>query len=575
MKPRILFFISLSLLLVKCKDSETLNPEPDPVVFDASAFVEVEDLQGNPIAGVQIKVGDHQGVTDDDGVLFLNKIEMNPSTYLTAEKAGYFHGSRRFYPSAGKTSTVKLVLMSEQLVGTIQSGTGGTLAVGDGIILDFPANAIVGDNGQAYNGAVSVFAQPIMADDPQLSDKMPGDLVGAREDGSRTGMASFGMVAVELKSGSGELLQVKDGSTVEMRMEVPSSMNASAPSTIPMWYFDEESGWWKEEGEATLVGNEYVAQLPHFSFWNCDATFETIKWGVTFQYEDASPSSQVQVCLTILSLGTTSCAYTDADGFVCGLVAANELMLMEVVSPCGNVIYSQQVGPYADTTMIGPVTIPTGSVSFTAVSGFAVDCNGNPVTNGFARIRVGTQNYYAEVDATTGAYSISVMNCDESGATVKVFDKTTLKESLLFSFPYATIIDAGTITVCEALTEFIDLQVVGLSEHFLFYFPYTFSEVGYTTIAGQDSSTVFWYFYLNIPGTTTGVFTPLGGEIGVELPNGDRAVAETDDLTVTITYYGAIGDYIIGTLSGTWHTGPDGQGGPDYPLIGNFSVLRQ
>ncbi|HSF88304.1 MAG TPA: hypothetical protein VLA46_02740, partial [Saprospiraceae bacterium] len=164
---------------------------------------------------------------------------------------------------------------------------------------------------------------------------------------------------------------------------------------------------------------------------------------------------------------------------------------------------------------------------------------------------------------------------DESGATVKVFDKTTLKESLLFSFPYATIIDVGTITVCEALTEFIDLQVVGLSEHFLFYFPYTFSEVGYTTIAGQDSSTVFWYFYLNIPGTTTGVFTPLGGEIGVELPNGDRAVAETDDLTVTITYYGAVGDYIIGTLSGTWHTGPDGQGGPDYPLIGNFSVLRQ
>ena len=95
-----------------------------------------------------------------------------------------------------------------------------------------------------------------------------------------------------------------------------------------MWYFDEESGWWKEEGEATLVGNEYVAQLPHFSYWNCDAPFETVKWGATFVYEDGSTASQVEVCLTILSLQTTACAYTDQDGFICGMVAAGEVMLM-------------------------------------------------------------------------------------------------------------------------------------------------------------------------------------------------------------------------------------------------------
>ena len=140
------------------------------------------------------------------------------------------------------------------------------------------------------------------------------------------------------------------------------------------------------------------------------------------------------------------------------------------------------------------------------------------------------------------------MNCDESAVTIKLFNKDALTESLVFSFAYAPLIDAGTITVCEALTEFIDVEVVGLPDHYLFYFPYSSSQQGYTTIAGQDSSVVFKYFYINVPGTTTGIFTPLGGEIGVELPNGDRAVAETDDLTVTITYYGAVGDYIIGTL---------------------------
>ena len=59
------------------------------------------------------------------------------------------------------------------------------------------------------------------------------------------------------------------------------------------------------------------------------------------------------------------------------------------------------------------------------------------------------------------------------------------------------------------------------------------------------------------------------------LPNGDRAFASAADITVTITYFGDPGDYILGTLSGTWHSGPQGQGGPDYPLVGTFSVLRQ
>lgn len=575
MKPRMLFFISLSLLLVKCKDSESINPEPDPIIFDASAFVEVVDELGNPVSNVRIAVGTQTGNTNEDGFLYLKEIEMNPSTYLSAEKAGYFHGSRRFYPSAGKTSTIKLVLMTQQLVGAVQSGTGGTVQVGDGITLDFPANAVVDEAGQAFSGAVSVYAQPIMADDPDLSYKMPGDLVGAREDGTRTGMASFGMVAVELRSASGELLQVKDGSTVEMKMEVPSSLTATSPTTIPMWYFDEETGWWKEEGEATLVGNEYVAQLPHFSFWNCDVSFETVKWGVTLEYENGSPVSQVQVCLTILSLNTKVCSNTDTEGFVCGSVAANEVMLMEVISPCGNVVYSQQIGPYADSTVIGPITLPLNSVPIMTISGMAVNCAGDLVTNGFARIRVGTRDNYIPLDAVTGAFSLTVMNCDEESTTIKLFDKDAITESLVLSFAYAPVIDAGTITICEAITEVIDLEVVGFPDHFQFYFPYANIQEGFTTIGSLDSISLYDFFHLRVPGTSPGVFTPVNGEVSVELPNGDIAVADIEGIAVTFTYYGGPGDYIIGTLTGTWHTGPDGQGGPDYPLTGNFSVLRQ
>ncbi len=576
MKTKMLFVLLISLSLVRCHDTETFVPDPDPVSYKASAFVEVRDVNGTPVEGVQINVGNIEGFTDENGLLFVRNATMNPSTYLTAEKEGFFHGSRRFYPTEDGVQFVKITLLPQQLAGTFQSSAGSSIQIADGVNLSFPADAIMTKNGQPYNGSVSVYGQPIKADDPDLSTKMPGDLIGITNEGTKGALGSLGMMVVELKTSNGDLLQVKTGSHVEMQMEVPASKLSTAPSTIPMWYFNEATGYWREEGEASLVGNKYVAQLGHFSYWNCDAYFELVEWGSTFIYEDGSPAGQVSVCLTILSLNTTRCDYTNNEGFVGGQVAANETMLLEVKSPCGDVIFSQQIGPYSVATQIGPFTIPGSSVSVTSISGNAVDCNGAVVTNGFARIKVADQTYYGQLDQVTGAFSISVMNCDESAVSVIAVDETALKQSLPSTFAYATVIDAGTLTVCETITEYLDLEVVGFPDHFIFYFPYGNSFEGVTTLVSQDSSSNNSFFYVRFNGDTPGTYTPTGAEIAVTLPNGDRAFAKGDELIITITYFGPVGDYILGTVSGTWHTAsPNGQVGPEYPLAGTFSVLRE
>jgi hypothetical protein len=385
----------------------------------------------------------------------------------------------------------------------------------------------------------------------------------------------MGMMVVELRTPSGELLDVKEGSSVEMRMPVPAQFLGQAPSTIPMWYFDEVNGIWNEDGKATLQGNTYVAEVEHFTYWNYDAWFPITKWGAVFLYDDGSPAAQVSVCVTILELNTSKCSQTNEDGLVCGMVASNEPLLIEVKDPCGNVVFSEQIGPFSDTTMTGPYTIPNSNVQTSVISGVAEDCDNNPVTSGFAKIRVGSTNYYVEMD-DNGVFEVTVMNCDESDATITVVDEVALKQSLPQTFSYAPVIDAGTIAVCEELQEFIDLEVVGFTEHHLFLLPTASVIQNFTTriYASQDSTGGGNndYFFASFDGTTTGTYTNVNAEVFLLL--GPMEYAYATDMEIVVTYFGDVGDFIQGTFTGTVAAEPSG-GGTTYPILGTFSVIRE
>ena len=578
-----LLFLLLSLITIcySCKDDETFIPDDSGASFKASAFVEVVGEDGQPVPGALISIlhqdgseviTDSYGATNDDGVYQLKNADMYTSTYVTVSKAGYFAGSRRFYPTKDNSHFIRIMLMEKELAGSITSAAGGQVIVDDHLKLEFPAAGIEDANGDPYTGEVRIYAQTISADDEELSSKMPGDLVGYNEGNERGALASMGMVAVELESPSGEKLQVKDGSEVTVKVKVPASKLSDAPANIDMWYFDESAGYWMQEGNASLVGDEYVAEVKHFSWWNCDAWFETVKLGVTFVFDNGEPASQVYVCLTILSLDAGACSFTNEEGFICGLVAANELMLMEVRNPCGQVMFSQQIGPFSDTTMMGPITIPASAVDVNTVFGNAIDCNGDPVTSGFAKIRMSGYNHYVNLDDVTGGFEAVVMNCDATDVDVTAYDEVALKQSITSTYPNTPTIDAGTINVCENLTELIDMEAVGIPQHYFFYFPEVNIQGNQTNLYAQDSLQG-QFFYVRVDATTEGTYFAASSEIGFELPNGDRAWAT--GVTVTITHFGAVGDYITGTLSGTFHTGPNGQGGPDYPLAGTFTILRE
>ena len=90
------------------------------------------------------------------------------------------------------------------------------------------------------------------------------------------------------------------------------------PATIPLYYFDESTALWVEEGEATLTvidgASFYVGTVSHFTTWNADQVYNTVELLGCVVDNEGLPVANVQV----LSEGTSyigrSSAYTDAEG---------------------------------------------------------------------------------------------------------------------------------------------------------------------------------------------------------------------------------------------------------------------
>lgn len=572
------FVLSLLLYtLISCDkniDVVYLDPlYPDQEQFRSSVFVEVFSTSGLPVTNALVRIGNYKRETDARGFIYLNDVLVGSSTYLVVEKEGYFHASRRFYPTAGTQQFIRILMMPDSRVGFFSSSIGASLPIEGDVTLHFPRDGYEYLNGESYDGIVVVAAKAIPANDPDLSYKMPGDLTGIDKNGNAGSLASMGMVAVELETSDGQPLQLKESEQVQMDIKIASNQSDIAPSTIPIWHFDEEEGLWKEEGVATLSGNVYTAYVSHFSFWNYDAWFPAIKWGATFDFGNRGLASQLEVCITIISLNTTKCAYTNSEGMVCGLVAANELLLMEVKNQCGDVIYSEEIGPFADSTMLGPITISDAGLEFTTITGHAISCDGAPVTNGYASIYINQQGFYVTLDEMTGAFSLSKPFCDLNDVQVNVVDLEHNKTSLPLSFDAAPVIDADTISVCVANKEFIEFQMEGIPDHYYFYFPKEgFDE--YTGLSASLGGSDETHIHIHFRGQAAGEYSGYDAEVNVFL-QGMGWYDSTVSTVITVSEFGKVGEYINGTMSGKMRKKNPGGGGPEFAMYGSFSVIRE
>ncbi|HRI25050.1 MAG TPA: hypothetical protein PLZ45_10250, partial [Ferruginibacter sp.] len=268
--------------------------------------------------GATVLVGSSTVITDKYGYFEAKNVQViKEAAVVTATKAGYFKGIKTYIAKEGKAAFFRIKLIPKKTVGVITAAAGGTISQPNGLSIKLPAGGIINAlTNTAYTGTVNIAAYWINPAANDLNRIMPGDLRGINTEGALQLLQTFGMAAVELTGSSGELLQIADGQKATLTLPIPSSLSAAAPASIPLWYFDESKGLWKQEGSATKTGNTYVGDVSHFSFWNCDVPSNFVQFNCTLKNSSGDPLPYALVKITVVGTNNSRWGYTDSSGYV-------------------------------------------------------------------------------------------------------------------------------------------------------------------------------------------------------------------------------------------------------------------
>ncbi len=133
-----------------------------------------------------------------------------------------------------------------------------------------PAGALVDAAQNAPQGPVTLSFATM---DPGRR-ALPGDYRAFDNNNAPVEMLSFGALYADFRDVNGTPLNLKTGTSAEIRVPVSAAQLAAAQPTIPIWSYDEKTGFWMQEGSAnltnTIEGWMYVGTTKHFSYLNMD-----------------------------------------------------------------------------------------------------------------------------------------------------------------------------------------------------------------------------------------------------------------------------------------------------------------
>ncbi|PKP36820.1 MAG: hypothetical protein CVT97_07950, partial [Bacteroidetes bacterium HGW-Bacteroidetes-14] len=269
------------------------------------------------LEGVTVKIGDISTITAANGEFLLADVPVGEAVLVEVSKPDFIATYKVIQVRDQRRTHITATLFPA-LILTIDSSQPSTIT--DGLAtIDIPANSFVDAQGVGFSGTVLVNARYFDPTNPTALAAFPGDFSGVQIDGTETNFESYGFISARFFSDADHTRELKlaPNTTAEIKVPIPASLIFGAPATIPMWYYDETTGKWREEGTGTRVNNTYVGNVSHFTTWNFDhpitITQESTLTGKVV-YADSTAAFGAQIVAMGVNYSGYTTAYSTSDG---------------------------------------------------------------------------------------------------------------------------------------------------------------------------------------------------------------------------------------------------------------------
>ena len=478
------------------------TPVVDPTLTQAYLCGFARMSNGNPAANVTVTTGSATTTTDENGFFEFKRIKIVDGR-VVVKFSGYSFQDvvRSFEYKKGEVWDVVLVENYNYGTPSVPTKTDNYQSTEDKQISvtntskDFKVDLQKDGykdaaTGAAYTGAVYASVSYLNPDDEEnFADQMPGgDLAAKDQNGEPVQLVSYGMTCVNLEGG-GKKLQLADGKPAKAHFPIPETLKDDPRvinhENIPLWSFNESTGLWEYEGEATYdaEAGDYVGSVKHFSWANLDwpESRATVKGKVTNGEGDPLAWQRVHVGQKIVS--------TDAEGkYECYVPANTSFDISIRGSDYGNytadgsaTIKEHVSGIPARSEKVVNLSLPslckiTGKIKNNGTGG-------NEATVWIEYTYGGSQKTSRRArSASDGSFTILVPTYATGSATLKVTaaNATTVQKSINLT---GESISVGTIEILSNVAESgkLTVTVKGTGQTFSFDIPnadlYSFSGV--------------------------------------------------------------------------------------------------
>lgn len=214
------------------------------------------------------------GVTDESGRLIVLLADDATNIIVSGDAEGYGELSVKVLVI---DQVVDMFLPPVNASTTVIPAEAKDLEVKGLIIVSFPANSLVDENDVP---ATATMNAEITVIDPSIDlNLMPGNYETIISGSAIGHIESFGAVNVTLKDNDDNSYNLIAGKTATINIPLASDASAQ-PSTIPLYYFDKITGYWVEEGNATLIIDNgesyYTGSVSKLGTWSASIVYDQI-----------------------------------------------------------------------------------------------------------------------------------------------------------------------------------------------------------------------------------------------------------------------------------------------------------